>query len=42
MLPLKKRCKICPVVIHRLHKSGAFELDDAALARKSQREARKW
>jgi len=37
----KKRCKICPVVIHRLRKSGAFELDDAALA-KALKKARKW
>lgn len=29
----KKRCKTCPVVLHRLRKSGALNLDDKALAK---------
>ena len=37
----KKRCKTCPVVLHRLRKSGALKLDDKALA-KALANARKW
>ncbi|XGP84275.1 hypothetical protein ABMV07_04955 [Corynebacterium belfantii] len=35
------RCKSCPVVLHRLKKSGALKLDDAALKR-ALIKARKW
>ncbi|AKE41805.1 Uncharacterised protein [Corynebacterium kutscheri] len=35
------RCKTCQVVIKRLEKQGAFQLDDAGLKR-ALAKARKW
>ncbi|MBI9000021.1 hypothetical protein M0E87_06830 [Corynebacterium sp. CCM 9185] len=29
----RQRCKLCPVVLKRLEKAHAFELNDAALAK---------
>ncbi|APT84395.1 hypothetical protein [Corynebacterium aquilae] len=37
----KPRCKGCPVVLHRLCKQNAFELDDKAL-KKAIKKARQW